>query len=232
MDDDRMSFSSESDLYEPADTITRSEARAAPATTNPTSPKRDLGDDGNDIASDKRMRLDRAGTRTVTPGARTIADDLPAEIWQHIFLYLNPPELGRLTCVSKRTLSCLDGSIPARQKSTFRGGTVQTVDSESIWATWRITHPEEAANMPKPLDGRTERDMWKLIRGIRCDVCDKLDSEPRKPISPDRWHGGPTMSTTRAVWPFALRMCGECLFRHCEKVCIPLVSHLHTSDSS
>lgn len=185
------------------------------------SPKHGIDDAGNaGDTSEKRIRLSSqpAGSLPAASGSPSVADDLPAEIWQHVLSYLNPPELGRAMRISKSVLRCLDGSIPAKQCSVNSTTALRTVDSEVVWASWRISHPEEAGNMPKPLDGHTERDMWRLIRGMKCDVCEKRDTEPRKPISPDRWHGGPTMSTTRAVWSFALRMCGECLYRHCEKV--------------
>lgn len=182
--------------------------------STPASLKR-VSEDGDAPVTEKRQRLEGTFNGAET-SVTSKAEELPPEIWQHILSYLTPPTLGLSMMVSKSFTSYLDGSIPPRHKCAE--GRLQTMDAEALWASWRVAHPDEAANMPRPLEGHRERDMWRLIRGIRCDLCKKLDEQPRKPTSPDLWRGGPTMSTTRAIWPFGLRLCGECLYRNCEKV--------------
>lgn len=204
-----MSSGSSSDLYD----STQAQNNAPLQQQDTSSAKRILEDANDGDYSDKRAKTESPAASS--SNALSASSRFSAAVWQRIFSYLPPPSLGRLMLVSKDLRSCLDGTIPPNlgQDKEF----LKTVDAETIWAQWRTSN---AQNMPKPLQGLSERDMWKLIRGFRCEMCEKLDEQPRQPTSPDLWHGGPQMSTTRAIWPFGARYCAECCFRSCERVSI------------
>jgi hypothetical protein len=217
-----MSSDESSDLYDVADTVSAAHPDSSTLLQQQKqtrSPSKHSLDDGSDEYDGTGQELDHKRSRTESEvpesasTSRSAISRFSSALWQRIFSHLPPPALGRLMSVNKSIRSCLDGTIPPNISQ--QGESVKTVDVESLWAQWRIIH---MPNMPKPLEGLTERDMWKLIRGFRCEMCKKLDEAPRQTNSHDLWHGGPQMSTTRAIWPFGARYCAECCFRSCEKV--------------
>ncbi len=141
---------------------------------------------------------------------------LPVELWQHIFAYLPPAALGRLLQVN-RSFNHYLTRVTSEAGSRTTDGRLRIVTSESIWSGARkIYHP----TLPKPLATCSELEMWRLILGRRCQFCRKRGS----PISATGkvWESGPGSDAVRAVWPFAVRSCGQCLAHHSLKVLIHL----------
>lgn len=223
-----MSLSSgvSSDIYgdtgNAAELFSSTDATAG-AQSDRLTPKHGL-DDVDDTHLNKRIRVESDEEALLSDSLPTSSAHLPdsppassahlpVEVWQSVFSHLPPPELFRMMRVNKCLKSYLDGTYIKNRPS--EAGSLRILDVESLLARWRTLH---VPNMPKPLESHSELEMWRLIRGIRCEFCGKVDEQPRRPIPVDVWHGGPSMSTTRVIWPFASRSCGECLFKSCEKV--------------
>ena len=134
---------------------------------------------------------------------------LPPEIWQHVFQYLEPVMLGRLIQVNSlfRTyLLEIPQSIPS--KSSF-----EILRSESIWAISRNKHFPQ---MGKPPGDLSELELWKMVRGKRCQFCGRIDTRPSN--RDDAFEGGPSVNGVRIIWPFGILSCGNCLEHRTQKV--------------
>jgi F-box domain len=138
---------------------------------------------------------------------------LPPELLQHTFSFLDPVSLGRLLSVSKLFNALLDPCKPLPPGSgSMRHLSIQ--DQESIWSMSRkLYHP----GFPRPLDGLSESDMWRLVRGPGCQFCGKR-SASRIPGQASPWNNGPGPDSIRIVWPFRVRTCSKCLESRLVKV--------------
>lgn len=145
---------------------------------------------------------------------RLSLSDLPDEILQHIFSFVDPISLGCLMCVKRSFRILLDPAMSLPQPS----GQVKSLSirrQDLIWATSRKTF---LPGFPKPMEGLTELDMWKLIRGHACQFCRKrpLPNPPALGSSP--WNAGPAYNGVRSIWPFRIRTCSSCLEHRIIKV--------------
>lgn len=141
---------------------------------------------------------------------------LPAEIWHHIFTFCPPRSLGRLLLVNKLFHSYLDpSSTPHANSSTSApSGTLSPLGANAIWqASRRLFWP----NMPAPLLGKTELEMWRLACSPCCLHCGKHSARNNDGSGNDQLPG-PGANGVSIVWPFATRACGECLTSRSMKV--------------
>ncbi|KAI0430952.1 hypothetical protein F5Y09DRAFT_306281 [Xylaria sp. FL1042] len=133
---------------------------------------------------------------------------LPAEIWQHIFIFLPPKMLGRLLSVNKCFNSFLNPSSPYSHDapSPALTGSLSNLKPEVIW---QLSRRRFWPTMPTPLRGYTELRMWQLACQGGCQFCDRTDQQ--NPSPHDSPNSGYKSTGPRPVWPFALRSCESCL---------------------
>ncbi|KAK6352222.1 hypothetical protein TWF730_009052 [Orbilia blumenaviensis] len=152
------------------------------------SQKRAMEDDDNNIAAAfedgpmrKKSRMDDGDVETpisapVTPLNDALPiDKLPVQLWTEIFTYVGLPAIGKLRVVSKRF--------------------VELLDKEHIWRRCRKIH---CPDMPKPAFGMKEWDMWRLVRGTGCMVCNNLEGKVRG------------QEGMKVYWQFKIRCCEPC----------------------
>lgn len=134
--------------------------------------------------------------------------DLPHEILQHIFSFVDPVSLGRLLCVNRSFHSLLDPAMSLPEGSESGKVKHLTLRSQDlIWATSRRRHLQ---GFPKPMDKMSELEMWRLVRGRFCQFCGKK-RKSRQSLTPDPWNAGPGLDDVRTIWPFRVTSCGSCL---------------------
>lgn len=179
-----------------------------------TKGKRRYGDeDKHTRAPTKRRKLVLTPERYFSPAIPAVAG-LPAELWQHIFLYLTPDDLSRCLRVSRlfrSYLTQLTASMSVRLPPHRTG--LKLLDSEAIWTSARKLF---APNLPRPLAGFTEMHMFQLLGGRACQACGALPSQPIKPTSP--FDAGPGPDGVRIIWSFAARLCSSCFQLYSVKV--------------
>ncbi|KEF59041.1 uncharacterized protein A1O9_03884 [Exophiala aquamarina CBS 119918] len=168
----------------------------------------------NDATSKKPKLL---GVAREDPGSSLSGDivmhdhlslpDLPHEILQHVFSFVDPISLGRLMCVNRPFRILLDPAMPLPQPS----GQVKSLSMRRQDQVWATSRKNFLPGFPKPMEGATELDMWKLIRGHACQFCGMrpLIAPPTPGSSP--WNAGPASNGVRPIWPFRIRSCGSCL---------------------
>ncbi|KIX01805.1 uncharacterized protein Z518_09532 [Rhinocladiella mackenziei CBS 650.93] len=133
--------------------------------------------------------------------------DLPHEILQHIFTFVDPVSLGRLIRVNRSFRSLLDPTTSLPQASgQVKHLTIRSQDL--IWATSRKTFLQ---GFPKPMDDMTELEMWRLVRGRFCQYCGKKTRKGDQSLISSPWTAGPGPETIRTIWPFRVKSCGSCL---------------------
>lgn len=137
---------------------------------------------------------------------------LPAQIWQRIFLSLSPEVLGRLLLVNRTFYSYLTDTSA---RPFCRVSEVPLRASESIWESARLS---SSRCSPRPLRGCSELDMLRLANGRSCQFCGRLGL--RNPLGGSPWNNGPGEEGVKVIWPFAIRSCGACLLKQCEKVTV------------
>ena len=144
--------------------------------------------------------------------------DLPESLWQRIFSFVPPVFLGRLLRVSSAFHACLSSSKGSQLAPLSPSGSLaEPTSAEKVWIASRKRF---CPGLPKPLTGLKELDMWRLLRGNKCQLCQKpkhvvYTSDLEKP-----WESGPETDSLRFVWPFGLRCCTSCLNNICVKVCL------------
>lgn len=157
-----------------------------------------------------------AKKRRITPPSLSAVDGAPdvagwpAELWQHAFNNLSPAMLCRCMRVCKAFRTYLTKAPRAETKKT----TKRPLDSESVWIQARKhTYPA----MPKPLAGFTEIQMYQLMVGTTCETCKR--NFPTRAVRPTSvYDAGPGDNGVRVIWPFRLRLCGDCFVHHARKV--------------
>ncbi|KAI9848496.1 MAG: hypothetical protein M1838_000496 [Thelocarpon superellum] len=135
---------------------------------------------------------------------------LTPEIWQHVFPFVPPPDLATLLRVSSHFRAWL---TPSRSTGA---------PHDTANAIWVASRRRFLPEMPKPLSGFTELDMWRLVGGKSCHFCGKRDlasaitapyvSRPDHP-----WEPALGENRVRPIWPFRLRSCGSCLLERSDK---------------
>lgn len=140
---------------------------------------------------------------------------LPDALLQHIFSYVDPIGLARLSRTSKRVSTLLNPSLRLADIGQRQPHNVYAVRSQdSIWAASRRRH---LPAMPKPLKGLSESAQFALTFASKCQFCQKvfplLGSAQFDP-----WKAGPGNGNTRAIWPFRIRGCSACILQRICKV--------------
>lgn len=179
----------------------------------PTTAKRRLESEEPEPETIKRQRVQYTAEKYFSPNVPPTAG-LPAEIWQHIFLYFPPDTLSRCLRVNRAFnsyLTRLNTGMSIRLPPRRTG--VKIVDSEAIWTSSRKLF---APNLPRPLSGFGEMQMFQLLGGKRCLNCDTLPTGPLNATSP--WTAGPGPNGVRVIWNFYTRLCGTCFELLCLKV--------------
>lgn len=158
----------------------------------------------------KKVKLGQS-PEGVQDGHKPLADKsaLPPEIWHHIFTFCPPRSLGRLLLVNRlfNVYLCPSSSIRRDRPQALSSGRLSPLQPNSIWqASRRRFWP----NMPSPLQGKTELDMWQLSCSTSCQHCGR-QGPAQEQGSSDPWHSGPGKDGVAIIWPFATRSCGTCL---------------------
>lgn len=146
---------------------------------------------------------------------RISATDLPVEILQHIFSFVNPLALGRLLRTCRLFNTLLDPSKPLPANSTFSISGLVLQQQNDLWSQVRRT---AAADRPRPMEDMTELDMWRLIGGNSCQFCEKKPKNKIPLLAASPWSAGPGPDGVRTIWPFRCRACGPCLEARIVKV--------------
>jgi hypothetical protein len=128
----------------------------------------------------------------------------PPELWQQVFTYLSPAMLSRCLRVCKSFKYCLTQlkatTIPRKRNTPL----ARVLESEGLWTQAR---KHAYPTMPRPLNGFSELRMLQLIGGAPCQSCGK--PPVRSPIT-NVFNAGPGESGVRVIWPFHVRLCGDC----------------------
>lgn len=140
---------------------------------------------------------------------------LPAVLWQHILCYVPPVYLGRMLSLNHAFHTYLTPGKIEKEPIPLPSNTVQSIKAETIWA---ISRRRFCPGIPRPIHGSNELEMWKLLKGNGCQICEqvKVDTPGANPQDP--WEAGPGDTGVRVVWPFGLRCCGRCLQENTQKV--------------
>lgn len=181
----------------------------------------------SDDMNNKRPRLSDMDTdngiseapRKIVLRRRLTLVDLPPEIQQHIFTFVDPVSLGRLIRVNRRFRALLDPAVSLPPASDHKMQlAMQTQDL--IWAISRRTFLQ---GFPKPMDKMTELEMWRLVRGRSCQFCGESSQKAEPFPASDPWSAGPGPEGVRTIWPFRIRSCASCLQPRLVKVNHPLI---------
>ncbi|KAJ4549370.1 hypothetical protein HRR86_006758 [Exophiala dermatitidis] len=131
--------------------------------------------------------------------ARPQLQDLPAEILQHIFSFVDPVSLGRLIRVNRSFRSLLDPTVPLPQPS----GQAKRLRLRSQNLIWTISRNTYIQGFPRPVDGMTELDTWRLALSQVCQYCGaKVRGQDLSPPEPSPWRCGPGLEGVCPIWPF------------------------------
>lgn len=142
-------------------------------------------------------------------------EHLSDAVLQHIFSYVDPVALARLSRTTRRIAILLGstGHLPnVGQKQHDDLYALRSPDS--VWATSRRRY---LPAMPKPLKDLPERVQFALTFGKKCQFCTKT-LPPSASEHTNQWKSGPGDSSTRAIWPFRMRGCGACILQRTRKV--------------
>lgn len=155
----------------------------------------------------------------------------PAEIWQHVFLYLTPDSLSCCLRVNKAfhsyltfTAANMSIRLPSRKGGRQRTG-LKLIDSEAIWTSARKLF---APNLPRPLSGFSEMQMFQLLGGKYCQGCGEPPTGPVNARNP--FDAGPGVHGVRIIWSFSARLCGRCFDSSAIKVSLLSLSPCRLSD--
>lgn len=138
---------------------------------------------------------------------------LPAEVWQHIFSFCPPRTLGNLLMVNKLFNSYLDPAssvVVEKRPPTTAKSAVKYVQPNALW---RHARRSFWPNMPAPLKGKFELDMWRLACSSTCQFCGRRDPKRTQSTS-DPLRFGPGVDGVSRIWDFRVRCCGTCLSRN------------------
>ncbi|KAK5071489.1 hypothetical protein LTR64_004733 [Lithohypha guttulata] len=141
-------------------------------------------------------------------------NDLPDSVLQHVFLSVDPRSLAHLVRVNQRFRTLLDSRSYLPDISKKQSHDVYATRSQdSIWAYSRRQY---FPSMPKPMQSLSEYAQFALVFGTKCQIC----AEPSSAIgttTSSSWIVGPESGDIRAVWPFRLRACKDCILRKLRK---------------
>ena len=140
---------------------------------------------------------------------------LPAILWQHVLCYVPPVFLGRLLRVNHAFNTYLTPGKALEDSRVLPNSIIQPLKAEDIWIASRRRF---AAGLPRPMHGMEELDMWRLLRGQNCQICDQTKEAIPASNMETPWEFGPGDTSVRIIWPFAIRCCGPCLRDASKKV--------------
>lgn len=168
-------------------------------------------------SSNKRTRSNDVEIGSVSESkAPGQSPTLSAELWQHIFCFVPPVFLGRLLRVDHAFHTYLTQNKANEQEPKRESyNAVKPLGSEAIWASSRRRF---GRGLPKPISGLLELDMWKLLRGRKCQVCGEAKASGLSFSADSPWEAGPGATGLRVVWPWGVRICGHCMQSCSEKV--------------
>lgn len=133
---------------------------------------------------------------------------LPAVLWQQIFCYVPPVFLGRMLSVNHAFNTFLTPGRSEKDPMPLSNSILQPLKAEAIWA---VSRRRFCPGLPRPIHGLNELEMWKLLRGHGCQICEQVKGDTPIANPQDPWESGPGDAGVRVVWPFGLRCCGRCL---------------------
>lgn len=169
---------------------------------------------------------DLVGVGTTKLSHHDISQHLPAEVWQRIFTSLPPHSLGKLMSVNRLFHKYLDPTSPFQVSApdSYLPCSLPKLSPNTIWRASRRCH---WPNMPSPLSGRSELDMWRFACTRSCQFCGQVD-ETDYTGNPLPWSRGPGNDTVSLVFQFFVASCGQCLAENSVKVSavpsLPLVA--------
>lgn len=140
---------------------------------------------------------------------------LPAVHWQHIFCYVPPVFLGRMLSVNHAFNTILTPGQSEEDPTPLPNSIIQPLKAEAIWA---LSRRRFCPGVPRPIHGLMELEMWKLLKGNGCQICEKVKVDTFVANPQDPWESGPGDTGVRVIWPFGLRCCGPCLQDNTQKV--------------
>ncbi|KAF6220170.1 hypothetical protein HO133_003301 [Letharia lupina] len=139
---------------------------------------------------------------------------LPAVHWQHIFCYVPPVFLGRMLSVNHAFNTILTPGQSEEDPTPLPNSIIQPLKAEAIWA---LSRRRFCPGVPRPIHGLMELEMWKLLKGNGCQICEKVKVDTSVANPQDPWESGPGDTGVRVIWPFGLRCCGPCLQDNTQK---------------
>ncbi|PTB64149.1 hypothetical protein BBK36DRAFT_1170724 [Trichoderma citrinoviride] len=156
-----------------------------------------------------------------------ISQHLPAEVWQHIFTFLPPLSLGKLLCVNRLFHRYLDPASPFKVSApdSKLPSSLPKLSPNNLWRASRRFH---WPNMPSPLSGKSELDMWRFACLQSCQFCGQVD-ENDYTGDPLPWSRGPGNDIVSPIFQFFVASCGQCLVEHSVKEVDLLLSALNPS---
>ena len=142
---------------------------------------------------------DLAGHETYDDTSPDLSRKIPVQVWQHVFSFCHPLSLAQLLRVNSRFGHALDSDSNAVGTRLDTQTGAEILPGNLVWSrSRRNTLP----TCPRPLRGKSERDMLMLIFGRRCHFCDQSVQ-------------------TQIIWTFAIRSCRSCLPSYAIKVVYP-----------
>ncbi|KAJ4272341.1 hypothetical protein NW762_001054 [Fusarium torreyae] len=198
--------------YEPSDASSYDPAAALLDTisqSNAPSKKRRQSIDSTDLQQPKKVRLQEADSPSPQSLVTDRAKQAPAEIWQYIFTFVPPRDLGRLLAVNKLFHAFLSPFIADVSPShSVVPSSLPPLKPEAIWqASRRLFWPR----MPAPLKGRSEVQMWRLICSVSCQFCGSKSQKKSQSLNNEGWRSGPGLNDVCPIFPFCVFTCGSCL---------------------
>ena len=173
-----------------------------------------LKTDDRDLEFPARIAIPSFHSLSLPSNALSVAG-LPLAMWQRIFCFVPPVFLGRLLRVNKAFRDLLTPREKDGVAQDNNARVPRQVIPEDIWIASRRRF---CPGLPKPIRGQHDLDMWRLLRGKSCQMCQADLPLMITSDCTDPWRAGPGVDGTRIIWPFAVRCCGNCLKNQTEQV--------------
>ena len=180
------------------------------------------------VVSYQEYRDRHNGIRSIKRRVPADRSQLPAHVWQRIFLFCSPPSLARLSRVNRLFRSRLIKSAAGEAQASPGGGgangdgaTAGADDSPAMLeadAIWAVARTRFFPDLPSPLQGFSEVDMWRLIAGHSCQFCGRRPDHSQQ--MPVEFPGARQLGETGVAvfWAFGFRSCVACFLLRTEKV--------------
>ncbi|RDA86005.1 hypothetical protein CP532_4854 [Ophiocordyceps camponoti-leonardi (nom. inval.)] len=159
----------------------------------------------------KRIRLQNENGFPLEASSSNKPLCLPAENWHRIFSLVPPRSLGSLLRVNKLFHGFLDPPpVVGHVRPSPRQACPSVLPPMKPNAIWQASRELFWPQMPSPLRGKTELDMWRLCCSKSCQFCGArgLAGERERP---GEWRLGPGAKGVAPLFPFAFVSCAKCL---------------------